>query len=269
MSIDTTPFGAAAINYALTRVTEEAQTTDTGQEAPGLRTGLADIDRKLRALQEELAAADSGDASPLAAPPEAADPPALPPLPAAAPPPAPVAEASRTAEDLALAIIGRAEEQASRIVDEAHERVVALNRQAEQLMALRDGLRRSARELLDRYAAALEQIESDASGPSWSSTAAAPEPPRGVTGPFTITAEPFQQVADLAAFTQALERIRGAGGITIHGFDGHRADIGVTFSVPVSLVRELRRVSPFRIEVTAERADGLELRLDPGALPAQ
>jgi len=180
-----------------------------------------------------------------------------------------VTEASRTAEDLALAIIGRAEEQASRIVDEAHERVVALNRQAEQLMALRDGLRHSARELLDRYSAALEQIEHDTAGPSWSTAPARPEPPRGVTGSFTITAEPFEQVAELAAFAQALERIRGAEGITIQSFDGSRAAIGVTFSVPVALVRELQRVIPFAIEVIEERAGALELRLGAGPSPAQ
>jgi hypothetical protein len=266
-----------AINYALARVTEEAQTTDAGHEAPGLRTGLADIDRKLRALQEELAAADPGDDPDVASaadpivPPATAPivPPAVPPAPPPVPPPAPVAESSRTAEDLALAIIGRAEEQASRIIDDAHERVVALNRQAEQLMALRDGLRESARELLDRYSAALEQIEGGSAGPSWRPAAARGEQARSVTGPFTISAEPFAQVADLAAFTQALERIRGAGDITIHGFDGRRADIGVSFSVPVALVRELHRVSPFAVEVTAERADQVELRLDSGPARSQ
>jgi hypothetical protein len=128
-------------------------------------------------------------------------------------------------------------------------------------MALRDGLRHSARELLDRYSAALAQIETDA--------ASRKEPPQGVSGAFTIVGAPFEQVADLAAFTQALERIRGAGGITIHGFDGHRAEIGVTFSVPVALVRELHRVSPFPLEVTAERPDRLELRLEPGTSRAQ
>lgn len=233
--------------------------SDAGQDAPGLRTGLADIDRKLRALQEELAAADSGDAAAAGLP---ASTPVPPPPPA--PAPSPPAEASRTAEDLALAIISRAEEQASRIVDEAHERVVALNRQAEQLMALRDDLRQSARELLDRYTSALAQIEQDTAGPAWSSAPARPEPPRGVTGAFAIVAEPFAQVAELAAFSQALERIRGAQHITIHSFDGRRAEIGVTFSVPVALVRELHRVIPFAIEVTAERPDGLDLRLGSG-----
>jgi hypothetical protein len=252
-------------------VTDEAQTTDAGQDAPELRTGLADIDRKLRALQEELAAADADlpeleDLAP--AQPRPLPTPPTPPA-AARPPPPPAARADRTAEDLALAIIGRAEEQASRIVDEAHERVVALNRQAEQLMALRDGLRQSARELLDRYSAALEQIEKDTAGPTWAPSPARGEQPRGVTGPFTITAEPFAQVADLAAFTQALERIRGAGGITIHGFDGHRADIGVTFSVPVSLVRELHRVIPFDFEVAEQGADALVLRLESAPPRAQ
>ncbi|MGI8580357.1 MAG: hypothetical protein ACR2K9_07410 [Solirubrobacteraceae bacterium] len=244
-------------------MTEEAQTTDMGQDGPALRTGLADIDRKLRALQEELAAADSGDAATLPGPPAPTPPPPSPPAPSA-PAPSPPAEASPPAEDLALAIIGRAEEQASRIVGEAHERVVALSRQAEQLMALRDGLRQSARELLERYASALAQIEQDTAGPAWPPVHARPEPPRGVTGPFTIVAEPFAQVAELAAFAQALERIRGAQGITIHSFDGRRAEIGVTFSVPVALVRELHRVIPFAIEVNEERADSLDLRLGAG-----
>lgn len=245
-------------------MTEEGQTSDAGQESTVLRTGLADIDRKLRALQEELAAADSGD--PAAAEPPAA---AAPPATAPAPTPSPPAEASRTAEDLALAIIGRAEEQASRIVDEAHDRVVALNRQAEQLMALRDDLRQSARELLDRYSTALTEIEQDTAGPAWAAAPPRVEPPPGVTGAYTISAEPFAQVAELAAFAQALERIRGAQGITIHSFDGRRAEIGVTFSVPVALVRELHRVIPFAVEVTEERADGLDLRLGAGPASSQ
>jgi hypothetical protein len=245
-------------------VSEEAQTSDAGS-TPELRTGLADIDRKLRALQDELAAAGSGGA---AAPLPAVTP--HPPSPPPAPPRTPAGDAARTAEDLALAIIARAEEQASRIVDDAHERVVALNRQAEQLMALRDGLRRSARELLDTYASALAQIEHD-TAPVLPAAPAAPLPeqPRGVTGAFTIAAEPFAQVADLAAFTQALERVPGATSVTVQGFDGRRAEIGATFSEPVALVRELHRVMPFAVEVTEERPDGLSLRLDAGPAASQ
>ncbi len=105
---------------------------------PSLSAGLADLDRRLRALQEELAAAE-----------------APPPPPAEPDPAAP----ERLAEELAMAIIARAEAQAERIVEAAHERVRSMTRQAEELLRLQEGLRRSARELLDTYAEALARLE--------------------------------------------------------------------------------------------------------------
>ena len=105
---------------------------------PSLSAGLADLDRRLRALQEELAAA------------EAPPPPPTEPDPAAP---------ERLAEELAVAIIARADAQAERIVEAAHERVRSLSRQAEELVELQESLRRSARELIDAYAEALARLE--------------------------------------------------------------------------------------------------------------
>lgn len=110
---------------------------------PSLSAGLADLDRRLRALQEELAAAE-----------------APPPPPAEPDPAAP----ERLAEELAVAIIARAEAQAERIVEAAHERVRSMTRQAEELLRLQEGLRRSARELLDTYAEALARLEGGPGG---------------------------------------------------------------------------------------------------------
>ena len=110
---------------------------------PSLSAGLADLDRRLRALQEELAAAE-----------------APPPPPAEPDPAAP----ERLAEELAMAIIARAEAQAERIVEAAHERVRSMTRQAEELLRLQEGLRRSARELLDTYAEALARLEGGPDG---------------------------------------------------------------------------------------------------------
>ncbi len=110
---------------------------------PSLSAGLADLDRRLRALQEELAAAE-----------------APPPPPAEPDPAAP----ERLAEELAMAIIARAEAQAERIVEAAHERVRSMTRQAEELLRLQEGLRRSARELLDTYAEALARLEGGPGG---------------------------------------------------------------------------------------------------------
>jgi len=116
--------------------------------APSLSAGLADLDRRLRALQEELAAAEA----PAPSPPTGPEPG---PRPVASDPAAP----ERLAEELAVAIIARAEAQAQRIVKAAHERVRSMNRQAEELLELREGLRRSARELIDTYEEALARLE--------------------------------------------------------------------------------------------------------------
>ncbi len=117
---------------------------------PSLSAGLADLDRRLRALQDELAAAEAPAPSP--SPSGSAEPA---PPPAASDPAAP----ERLAEELAVAIIARADAQAERIVEAAHERVRFLSRQAEELLELQESLRRSARELIDAYAEALARLE--------------------------------------------------------------------------------------------------------------
>ncbi len=120
---------------------------DEPSGGPSLSSELAELDRRLRALQEELAAAErprASAAAPLAARRESRT---------------DLAAPERLAEELAVAIIARAEEHAERIVAAAHERVRAINQQAEELLGLQESLRRSARELLQTHAEALARLE--------------------------------------------------------------------------------------------------------------
>jgi hypothetical protein len=229
----------------------------SGQEEPDLRTGLADIDRRLRALQDELASADA---------------PPAPDLPREADPPREVSD--RAAEDLALAIIARAEEQAGRIVEAAHDRVVALNTQAVELMHLRDALRRSARELLAEFDTALRRLESsfgDARPPApalqASDGAPASAPPAAPAtgtqvGVVSLTVEPFADVGDLASFTAALQQLPGAEQVTVDSFDGRRAAIALQLGEPVELERELHRVIPLAMEIGLEEEGAISIMLD-------
>jgi hypothetical protein len=224
---------------------------------PDLRTGLADIDRRLRALQEELSGVDA----PPRQPPPPRDP--EPDRPVREPPrhtSAPAPPRDRTAEDLALAIIARAEQQASDIVSAAHDRVVALNRQAQELMELRDGLRRSARELLRDYDAALtrleggESLEAPAAMTREAETPPQPQPPeepapRPYSGSVTLAAGAFADVADLATFAEAVGRVPGAREVTVDRFDGRHADLAIQLDSEIALATELQRVVPFAIEV--------------------
>jgi hypothetical protein len=226
----------------------------SGQEEPNLRTGLADIDRRLRALQDELGAAD--------APPEPTREPAA--------PAAPAREPDRTAEDLALAIIARAEAQASRIVESAHARVVALNTQAAELMHLRDALRRSARELIAEYDSALRRLEAGFGELPDTEPAAPPpavEPERAAStqvGVVSVSVEPFADVGDLASFTGALQRLPGSEEVTVDSFDGRRAAIVLQLAEPLVLERELYRVIPFAMEITDEGPGAISIVLDSG-----
>jgi hypothetical protein len=229
----------------------------SGQEEPNLRTGLADIDRRLRALQDELASAD--------APAEALGPPAP------APPREPAA-VDRTAEDLALAIIARAEAQAGQIVDAAHDRVVALNTQAAELMHLRDSLRRSARELIAEYDAALRRLDAGfgeppapgpaAPPPAADHTAGAAAATSTQVGVVSVSVEAFADVGDLASFTGALQRLPGAEEVTVDSFDGRRAAIVLRLAEPLVLERELYRVIPFAMEITDEGPGAVSIVLD-------
>ena len=107
-------------------------------ERRDVQSSLADMDRKLRELQRELAMVGRSPEQPAPAPvPE-------PPQPPAAAPAGATVETDAQAE----AIVADARAEAARIVDQAGARVAAIGEQIDELQRLRDDLQRSARALV-------------------------------------------------------------------------------------------------------------------------
>jgi cell division septum initiation protein DivIVA len=167
-------------------------------ERRDVQSSLADMDRKLRELQRELAmVSQRPEPAPASAPtptppvepppveplrtsfaPEPEPPaPQPPPEPQAHPPdpppvdpsyfrdlPSPQPAAAPTlppvaaAHDQAEAILAGARAEAARVVQEAAGRVAAISRQIDELQHRRDEVERSARALVDEYARAMRQL---------------------------------------------------------------------------------------------------------------
>jgi hypothetical protein len=221
-------------------------------ERRDVQSSLADMDRKLRELQRELAMVGRSPEEP--APPPVPDPP-QPPL--AAP-----AEAAAEAGGRAEAIVADARAEAAHIVDQAAARVAAIGEQIDELQRLRDDLQRSARALVDEYERALRRGAADGAAPPAAPTLQeqagafpppagdpAPPPPaageRLFEGQIVVNAGPFTDIATLGDFEQALAGLPQAEDVYVRGFEGNRALIDVKLAGPVALLDEMRRGLPF------------------------
>ena len=221
-----------------------------------MQSSLADMDRKLRELQRELALVGRSSDEP--APQPAADP--APPS-ASAEPEAP-AEAGEQAE----AIVADARAEAAHIVDQAAARVAAIGEQIDELQRLRDDLQRSARALVDEYERALSRGPSDGGGPAVAPTlqeqagafapraadSAPPSPAAGerlFEGQIVVNAGPFTDIATLGDFEQALARLPQAEDVYVRGFEGNRALIDVKLAGPVALLEEMHRGLPLDFDL--------------------
>ncbi len=142
-----------------------------------MQSSLADMDRKLRELQRELAMVGRSPEEP-AAPPVSHPP---------QPPPAARVEAAAEAGEQAEAIVADARAEAVHIVDQAAARVAAIGEQIDELQRLRDDLQRSARALVDEYERALRRGAADGAAPPAARTlqeqAGAFPPPAGDPAP--------------------------------------------------------------------------------------
>lgn len=136
-----------------------------------VEANLVAMDDKLRDLQHELSVLAT--APPTSPAPDAPTPPEpdapTPPRPQPASTPAvhrsdlPLAAA---AADQARAIIAGAQAEATRIVGDAAQRVSAIAAQIDDLQHLRDELERSARALVEEYAAAVSHVGAPAPAPA-------------------------------------------------------------------------------------------------------
>jgi len=249
---------------------------------------LADLERKLRDLEEALATSTPG-AAPSASPPP-------PPPPAYAPPPPPPAPPPPRPD-------------ADRLIADARARLGGLNEQVDELLRFREQLHRTARELEAEYARVLARI----AAPGATATATAPPPPVQTPPPVqappplqaqqppvqapppvpppaaapptapvahpapaagahedtvfegtvVIDAGPFADIATLGAFEQALARVPGAEDVYVSGFEGNRALVELRLAAPTAVVRALRATLPTAFTVAGADANRLTLDVRP------
>jgi hypothetical protein len=248
-------------------------------ERRDVESSLADMDRKLRELQKELAMVSREPQPPPAAEPAPEPEPEPEPLAAAPtpPPPAPPPEAAApdppdppdaptaplAAESQAEAIVAEARAEAARIVDEAAARVAAIGRQIDELQRLRDEVQRSARALVEEYERALRYEAAPEPAPPEHAAA----PARAAGDPefedrVVVNAGPFTDIATLGAFEQALARLPQAEDVFVHGFEGNRALIEVKLAAPVALLDEMRRALPFGFGVVEVEEGRITIDVD-------
>jgi hypothetical protein len=87
------------------------------------------------------------------------------------------------------------------------------------------------------------------------------------SGDITIEAEPFADIAELAAFEEAVRRVPSAEDVEVSKFKNHRAVVGLRLAADTPLVFELRRASDQTFDVEDAEAGRLVLAMHTGDLP--
>ena len=217
---------------------------------------LNELERKLRELQAELAPSAPNEAPPAPATPEPphGGPPPMPPyrhpVPPTAPPPPPAS---------------------------------GMQDQLDELLRFRDQLTEAATKLVEDYSRILEQLSratADVPAAPLPPTPAAghatfPVPPPTIpstestlfNGHVSIHAGPFEDVAALAQFEQALRTVPHAEEVAVRKLKDQRAVIDLQLASEVPLVFELRRASEQTFDVEHAEPGRLELTIHAGDLP--
>jgi hypothetical protein len=127
-----------------------------------------------------------------------------------------------------------------------------LHRQLDELLAFRDRLVRTTDDLVSELSRVLTEL----------GIGAAPDPADTLlSGDVTVDAAPFGDLATLAAFEQALQRVPGVIGVYVRVLDAGRATIDVRLSGPVALAAALRATAPLPFAVTDVRDGRLTLAI--------
>lgn len=236
---------------------------------PDVAGSLTELERKLKELEQELEAVGRG---------------AQPVVPHSVPPAAGEAGLSYTAQwrgqDTPPPAAGGSGPSAPPSIAAAPEppatgRVAV---QLDELRRLREQLARAADELVAEVTRVVQALGADATAPAvdpepaptaYPLHAAPPAPPVDpaatiLAGRVTIEAAPFDDIAMLGSFEQALARTAGVLEVYVRALDRGRATVEVELSGPVALGAELRRTSPVAFRVVDVGQGRIELALDGG-----
>lgn len=237
-------------------------------------SSLNDLERKLQALERELhagrgtggaglhahstavAAGRDGDdprtaqspfAAALAAPelpasPSSAEPPAAHSY-VATPPVPPRAPAEAGAEPPSA-------NGAAHLVGDARAELSGLQAHLDELMRFREQFERSAQELLAEYDRLLAGLRAAAEREQAAAGATAALEATVLDGMLTIDAGPFEEMAALARFEQALREVPGARDVHVRTLERSRALVDVILGEPVAFGAALRRASTQPLAIT-------------------
>jgi hypothetical protein len=127
-----------------------------------------------------------------------------------------------------------------------------IHRQLDELLSFRDRLVQTTDDLVAELSRVLTELGADA----------AQDPADTLlTGHVVVDAEPFADLATLAAFEQALVRTPGVLDVYVRALDAGRATIDVQLAGPVPLGSALRAAAPVGFAVTAAGDGRLTLAL--------
>jgi hypothetical protein len=127
-----------------------------------------------------------------------------------------------------------------------------LHRELDELLAFRDRLVSTTDDLVSELSRVLTEL----------GVGVAPYPADTLlSGDVTVEAAPFGDLATLAAFEQALQRVPGVVGVYVRALDAGRAAIDVRLSGPVALAAALRATAPVPFTVTDVRDGRLTLAI--------
>ena len=230
------------------------------------RSASAQVDEGLEEMQRGGAPA----APPPAAPPPAAPPPAAPTPapprgrerrttavsgePATAPAPRPAASAAPvpTPETLVRHTILEAEREAQRIVEDARARIAAIGART------RAQLEQSLAQPAAAAAPALASAHASAGAPVRPPSSAED---RVYDGAVTVEAGPFDDVAQLQAFQDALGSVPGVEEVYIRTFERYYAHFELRIARPTLLIAELRTRTPDPLRVVDATSQDLRLEI--------
>lgn len=239
--------------------------------------GLSELERKLEALEQELqssrrtlprapsgasAAERRSASSPLAAAIAPSSPASSPPRPEPAAPPT-GAPAPPTPDDGARgsqafvaappappAPSSGDPAEATRLVADARAELSGLQAHLEELQRFRDQLERSSGELLAEYDRLLTGLRATAEHDSEVTAAATGLDATVLDGMVTVDAGPFDDVASLAAFEQALASLPGARDVHVRTFERSHALIDVILAEAIQFGAALRGASAAGFSIT-------------------
>ena len=163
-----------------------------------------------------------------------------------------------------------------------------LQDQLAELLRFRDQLTEAAKKLVEDYSRVLEQISLVVAAPPAPPPPPAPAPPTPASGhvtfpvppptsqstestlysgQITIEAEPFADIAGLAAFEEAVRKVPSAEDVEVSKFKNHRAVVELRLATETPLVFELRRASDQTFDVQDAEPGRLVLAMHAGELP--